>query len=147
MSCLVNHVIFWMFIFSCRILRWIGRLHPVVVLKKTKEAGTTHLGMYTPENHHFSAHFRTKQTMFPPLIRPSFSQILGRGWNNIVLTNWLHFPGTCSQNSPKQRSLQKFRESFDIDFWLQVLLVVPLHQRMDLGGLGDQDHGSFGADV
>lgn len=88
--------------------------------------------------------------MFPPLIRPSFSQIRGRGWNNIVLTNWLHFPGTCSQNSPKQRSLQtlqKFRESFDIDFWLQVLLVVPLHQRMDLGGLGDQDHGSFGADV
>ena len=85
--------------------------------------------------------------MFPPLIRPSFSQIRGRGWNNIVLTNWLHFPGTCSQNSPKQRSLQKFRESFDIDFWLQVLLVVPLHQRMDLGGLGDQDHCSFGADV
>ena len=25
---------------------------------------------------------------------------------------------------------------------LQVLLVVPQHQRMDLGGLGDQDHGS-----
>ena len=122
MSCLVNRVIFECSIFSCKILRWIGRLHLVVVYEQ-------HIWGFTLPNSITSQPFELLANNVSPLIRPSFLQILGKGWPTI--------PGNAT-GAAKQ---------IITTFWLQVLLVVPLHQRMDLGGLGDQDHGSFGADV